>query len=163
MATPAQIEANRKNAKKAGRPKGSKLPATIDRENALKAYRERGAKLAQGLLNKQLVLANGQTFLYKIEKYYERNEKGKKILRQKAPKLVTQQWEIESYLNGLVEDHEMTEWGDTFYFITTKEPDSKTIDSILDRTFGKPAQIVSGPDGGPVQMQVIVGMKVIKE
>jgi hypothetical protein len=42
-----------------------------------------------------------------------------------------------------------------YYFITTKTPDGKAIDSLIDRVFGKSVQRIAGGDGGPVQIQSV--------
>lgn len=136
----------------AGRKPGKKLPKTLEREKILEAYRQRAMKLADKLLDKQLVLAYGQQFLYKIEKEWIKTGVNKKTgeengyYRSKRPVLVESEEEIRQYLesavdlaNGDIEDDQNP--GATYYFITAKEPDSDTLDSILDRTFGKSAQI----------------------
>ncbi len=145
--TLTRSEKNRINGKKGGRPKGSKSPITIEKEAALKAFREKVYTLADSLLYNQLSLARGQTFLYKIEKYYETVGKSK-VLRKKKPKLVTAQWEIEAYLEGKIDEGEMEDFEDTYYFITTKEPNNQAIDSLLDRSFGKPSQNMDLTSGG---------------
>jgi hypothetical protein len=42
-----------------------------------------------------------------------------------------------------------------YYFLLTKAPDNKAIDSLLDRVFGKSVQRIAGGDGGPIQIQGI--------
>lgn len=146
----------------AGRKKGTKSAATLEKEAVMAAFRQRAMKVADLLLDSQLTLARGQTFLYKIEK--EWRGKGKSgYWFKKAPKLVTEQWEIEAFLEGEISSNEDdNDPGATYYFLTTKEPNNQAVDSILDRTFGKSIQGVelSGKDGAPIQ---IAGMKIIKE
>lgn len=124
-----------------GRPAGTKNPETLLREEVLKEYRQRVLKASDVLFNSQMSLARGNTYLYKIEKYYEGTGK-KRILKRKKPKLVETQWEIEDYLTGITEDHELEEKGDTYYFLTTKTPSVKAQDSMLDRAFGKAMQAI---------------------
>lgn len=127
----------------AGRKKGTKAPKTLERLKILEAYRQRAMVLTDRLLDKQLHLAQGQTFLYKIEKELIIGPKGGKSYKAKKPELVENELEIRSYLEGLVEEGDMNDSSDpaaTFYFITVKEPDSHTIDSILNRTFGTAVQ-----------------------
>lgn len=125
---------------KGGRPKGSKSKGTLEREAVIAAFRQRAMHVADLLLDSQLTLARGQTFLYKIEKEWVPSGKDG-FYKKKKPVLVESQAEIEQYLEGHVvegdpdDDHDPAA---TYYFITTKEPDNNAIDSILDRTFGRP-------------------------
>lgn len=149
--------AARENGKKGGRPKGKKTQAVLERDAVLKEFRQRVARLTDRLLDAQLTRALGQTFLYKVEKYYETvtDDKGKqrRVLRRKPPELVTEEWEIRAYLDGEVKSVDLDDEGvdpkdpeATYYFLTTKEPDSKAIDSMLNRTFGKAVQAVALTD-----------------
>jgi hypothetical protein len=137
----------------AGRKKGSKDKSTLEKEAVLKVFREKVMKSADALYASQLHLARGQTFLYKIEKETITGPKGGKTIRSKPPKLVTAQWEIEAYLQDLVdEENGMSGPKDrdaTYYYLTTKEPSNMAVDSLLDRTFGKSVQAVelTGKDG----------------
>lgn len=128
----------------AGRKKGSKSAATLEREATLKHFRERTMRAADILFNSQLSLARGLAFLYKIEKYWEGTGRHR-VLRQKKPQLVTDQWEIEAYLEGQLEEGDLDDREATYYFITTKEPDNKAIDSLLDRALGKSVQLLELP------------------
>lgn len=131
----------------AGRKKGKKNAATLEREAVLAAMRQRIMTISDRLVDKQLVLANGQQFLYKIEKEWVKTGKGDKTgyWRSKKPELVEEESTIRWYLenmvdkaNGDVEDKD--DPGDTFYFLTVKEPNNQAIDSMLNRTFGSPVQ-----------------------
>lgn len=150
--------ASRENGKKGGRPKGSKSASTIEREAVLAAFRDRVARNADILFDAQLTLARGQTFLYKIEKEWVDTGKGKGFYRKKKPRIVTAQWEIESYLEGEVSEGDPDDDQDpaaTYYFLTTKEPSNFAIDSLLDRAFGKSKQTteLTGKDGGPIKVE----------
>ena len=134
------------NGKLGGRPKGKKTEATLEKEKVLAAFKERTMQVADVLLNSQLTLAKGQTFLYKIEKYWEGSGKNR-ILRKKKPQIVTAQWEIEDYLEGKIESGEEDDYEATYYFITTKEPNNNAIDSLLDRAFGKASQSIAVSGG----------------
>lgn len=149
-----------------GRPKGTVLPATLERNKVLEGMRQRIMRKADFLMDKQLSLAAGQQFLYKIEKEFinlGKNKDGSKkgYWKNKRPKLVTEEWEIRAYLenlvdlaNGDIEDEH--DEGATYYFITAKEPSNQALDSMLDRTFGRAAQPLTGEDGtGPVEVTVI--------
>lgn len=156
------------NNHKGGRPKGKKAPKTLERERVLEALRQRTMRIADRIFDKQLVLVNGQQFLYKIEKEFVRTGKSKDgnptgYYRALKPELVEDELVIRGYLenlvyraNGDMEDEK--DPGATYYFITTKEPSNQAIDSMLDRTFGRAVQATKlvGDDGkaAPVLIQI---------
>jgi hypothetical protein len=126
----------------AGRKPGKMEAATIKRLRILEAYKAKVQKAAGILFLKQMALAQGVSYLYKIQV----DENGK---RQK-PKLVTDTKEIEDYLMEQVET-------DGYFFVHTERPDSRTIDSMLDRTFGKaPGKLDVTSDGKEIQQPVII-------
>lgn len=127
----------------AGRKKGSKSATTIEKERVLAEIRQRIMQNAQRILDAQLSKGLGQQFLFKIEKEVIVGPKGGKTYHNKRPEMVTDPDEIRAYLDGLVENGDMDDSSDpeaTYYFITTKEPDNMAIDSMLNRTFGKPTE-----------------------
>lgn len=145
----------------AGRKPGKKLPKTLEKEKILASLRARIMRMADRILDKQLVLVNGQQFLYKIEKEWVKTGKGETTgyWRNKKPELVEDEFTIRWYLenitdkaNGDIEDKE--EPGETYYFITTKEPSNQAIDSMLDRTFGRSTQRLehTGEDGNAIKI-----------
>lgn len=152
-------EIARENGKKGGRPKGTKSQSTLEKEAVLKAFKERAMKHADILFNAQLTLARGQTFLYKIEKEKIVGPKGGVSYRSKPPKLVTNQWEIEHFLEYDLDNTESKEQEDTYYYLTTKEPSNMAVDSLLDRTFGKSTQSVDVTSKGE-QINVIDPSKI---
>lgn len=142
----------------AGRPKGKKNSATLEKEAILKEYRQKILKSADVLFNAQITLARGQTYLYKIEKEEIIGPKGGKSYKNKRPELVTSQWEIEDYLQGLIEEGDKDDEDDpnaAYYFLTTKDPDNKAIDSMLDRTWGKSTQPLAGDKDNPVIVEIV--------
>lgn len=145
----------------AGRPKGKKNKSTLEKESILRAFKERVLRSSDILFNSQITLARGQMFLYKIEKEKVVGPKGGVSYRSAKPVFVTNQQEIEDYLEGLITSGDEDDPKDpnaTYYFITTKEPNNQAIDSMLDRTFGKPKQSleVGGEGGGPVRFKQIL-------
>lgn len=137
---------SRQNGKKGGRPRGSKTQATIEREIALKELRERVVRSYDALLNSQMAIAHGLTFLYMI-KTVRRGKSAKRL----PPKLIKDQATIEAYLAGELanDEHE-------YYFMSTQRPDNKAIDSLLDRTFGKAQQNMDlTSDGKPLTISLI--------
>ena len=130
----------------AGRPRGKKTKAVIDREKMISAMRQRVMGVAQGLVTKQMHLAIGQSFLYKIEKKWIDTGKNKGFWKNSKPILVDNDKEIAEYLERTItegDDSEDRDDGATYYFITTKEGDGRVIEAMLDRTFGRPQQAVS--------------------
>lgn len=141
----------REAGKLGGRPRGSKNKATLEREAVLKGMQQRIMRSVDLLLDSQFTLARGQTFLYKIEKYYDTvtDDKGKarRILRSKPPKIVENPEEIRAYLEKIDsgEEEEYDQEAD-YYFITTKEPDNRAIESLKATAFGRSVQPVALTD-----------------
>lgn len=145
-------QSSKENGKKGGRPKGRKSQATLEKEAVLRAFRDKVMKSADILFDSQLHLAKGQTFLYKIEKELQIGPRGGKRYVKSKPRLVTDQREIEAYLqNEIVEDdpENDTDPDATYYYLTAKEADNKAIDSLLDRAFGTSVKVteIIGKDG----------------
>lgn len=141
------------NGRKGGRPKGRKNQATLEKEAILREYRQKVLQAADILFGSQLHLARGVTYLYKIEKELQIGPKGGKKYVKSKPKLVTEQWEIESYLMGNIVDGDVGNDQDpdaTYYFLTTEKPDNRAIDSMLDRTFGRATQPLSSDPENPL-------------
>lgn len=133
---------SRENGRKGGRPQGSKTQATVEKEATLAAFKEKVRNSADVLYRSQMTLAIGQTYLYKV------------IPPDKKPILVTDTEEIEAFLR-----EEVTEG--TYYFLTTKDPDNKAIDSLLDRTYGKAQQnidhTIDAPSFTPDDIRMLLG------
>lgn len=127
---------------KAGRGKGSQNKATIERKTAETALKQRILKSVDRLFNAQLALAEGQTYVMRID------ETGEGKNKRREHNVVTSPEEIKAFLDeheggsGIVDD--------TYYYITTKAPDNRAIDSMMDRVFGKARQTI-GLDGGEGQ------------
>ena len=108
-----------------GRPKGSKNKKTIEQEVIREEFRNRILLNVYDLLTSQMNIAKGSSYLYRIEE----TEKGKR-----KHLLVTDPYEIKEVLdecdgNGVLDE--------TYYYITTKAPDNRALDSLFDRVFGK--------------------------
>lgn len=125
-----------------GRKPGKMEAATIRRMKVLEAYKRKVEKAASILFTKQMELAQGTSYLYRIET----DEKG----RRSKPELVTSRITIERYLMEDIDDTA------EYFFIHTERPDNKAIDSMLDRAFGKATQPISGdPDGAPLEIKMV--------
>lgn len=125
---------------KGGRPKGRLGDKTLERKLEIEYIRKRVEKAKDVLIDSQLSLAQGVSYLYRIDS--EKDAKGNK--HNKKPELVTSRIEIESYLAGEY-DHEE----DIYYYITTAKPENNAIDSLFDRAIGKPKNVteITGKDG----------------
>lgn len=97
-----------------------------------------------------------QTFLFRIDKI----RVGKDRYINDKPKQVTEQWEMEAYLDGLarhangdIEDEK--DPSAAYYFLTAKEPNGMVIADMLDRSIGKVRQVVGlegSTPGSPVEV-----------
>lgn len=117
-----------------GRPKGSKSKATLTKEEADRQFKARVYQQSHRLQDAQFSIALGQQFLFKIKTY-----KGQKS----DPQLVKDEEEIRAYLNGEFEGSP-----DEYYFMTTKEPDNKALDSLFNRGFGRAPESIDITSGG---------------
>lgn len=114
----------------------------------LKALEELKAtilRVQRPLLHSQIGVARGLTYLYVIRT----EEKNGRLIKSK-PELVTNTDTIEAYLAD-----ELDNDGDEYYFMTTKEPDTKAIDSLFDRVHGRARQNV-GLDGGEDEKPIAI-------
>lgn len=109
-----------------GRPVGSKNKATKEQEAIEKEFKRKILESVNKLYRSQMTIAEGTSYLWRIDK----DEDGKK----QKPVMVTSVEEIEAYLR---EDYDSSV---EYYYITTKDPDNRAIDSMLDRVFGKAQQ-----------------------
>lgn len=132
----------KKAQNKSGRKKGQKDTTAIMREMAEEAFLNRTEQAINKLFNAQLSKALGCSFLMRVDK----DDKGKDM----RPAVVEDLDEIKDFLAGNMTMEEQ----DRYYYITTKEPDNRAIDSLLDRLFGKaPQKIIHGNDNkAPVIM-----------
>jgi len=129
----------------AGRPKGKKNQSTIDKEKIAELYKQKILANVENLYNKQLQLANGVSYLYKITKYWEGNGKNK-VLKRRKPKLVEDRAEIEAYLQNQVDDGDMDSIKDTYYYFVVEKPDGRVINQLLDRAIGTAIKSVALTD-----------------
>ena len=120
-----------------GRPVGSLSKTTLAQKKAFEDLKNTILRAQKSLLNAQMGVARGLTFLYVIK---TENIKGK-IVRSK-PEIVTNHEVIKKYLAEELDEEE-----NEYYYMSTKEPDTKAIDSLFDRVHGKARQNI-GLDGG---------------
>lgn len=137
MTTKALAKAARENGKLGGRPKGAVSDEKKAQQEAFKELKMSVLRMQKALLNAQAGVAKGLTYLYVIKT----EEVNGKIVRHK-PEIVKDPKVIEAYLAEELEDDEHY-----YYYMSTEKPDTKAIDSLLDRVHGKARQNI-GLDGG---------------
>jgi hypothetical protein len=153
-------DASRKNGQNGGRPPGRKNNKTLALEAEHEAFQQLVLQNLRPLFDAQLSLAKGISQVYRVTT----GPRG----GRSDPELVTSQDELHEAIQAIhagggygdiAEDEggEEGEEGGTithrYYFLTTKAPDGRAIDSLLDRVFGKSVQRIAGGDGGPIQIQ----------
>ena len=123
----------------AGRPKGSENKDTKEKRIAQEQMINRIVKNIQSIINAQLSLAKGTSYVYRIDEIGE----GKNKRREHV--LVTDKEEIKSALDSL--EHGQN-GEDGYYYITTKAPDNRAIENLVDRAFGKPKETLEVDNPG---------------
>lgn len=116
----------------AGRPKGSLDKKTIEQKKALEKFKLRVFKRVDRLFNAQSSLAEGLQYMIRIET--TKDSKGKEIKKHVR---VTDPDEMIRALDEGLGDID----GD-YYYLTSKDPDNKALDSLMDRAFGKAPQAI---------------------
>lgn len=97
---------------------------------AKKRFVEQVHKNVDRLFAAQLTLALGSVQLFRVKEFKN---------GRKETELVTDVQEIIRYLND-PEDYSNQNDDDTYYLFTTKDPENKSIDSLLNRALGAPKQ-----------------------
>jgi hypothetical protein len=75
------------------------------------------------------------SYLFRVDEEWEGKVKRKKHV------LVTNPDEIIAYLDSQLDEAD-DDGEQVYYYITTKDSDNNALDSLLDRTFGKAAQVM---------------------
>lgn len=134
----------------AGRPKGSENEDTKKRRIAEREYKERVVAHIHDLFNSQLALSKGLSYMFRIDE--TEDSKGKKIREHVLVESPDEMKDVLDDLDGSTSGVS----GDNYYYITTKAPDNKAIDSMLDRVFGRPKQstVLEDPDGNALTFVV---------
>lgn len=141
--TEKQLAANRLNAKKGGRKKGTKNPATLEREKVLLAVNQQIMEQAAVLVRAGMIEAKGMNFVYRIDDVL--NDKGKVIGKKHVR--VTDSDEIARALDQMEAGGYDSE--NEYYYVTTKEPSMTAVDKLLNRPLGKAKEQleITNPDG----------------
>jgi hypothetical protein len=136
----------------AGRKPGSKNEKTLVIAKEHEALQQMVLQNVRPLFDAQLSLAKGISHVYRVSV----GPRGGRT----DPELVTSQDELHDAIQAIhagggygdIAEDEGGEEGQSithrYYFVTTKAPDNKAIDSLLDRAFGKSVQRIAGHDGG---------------
>ena len=128
-----------------GPKKGAVYAKTLEKRAAIEEFRKRVRKNLDKIYNSQLNLALGRTYVYEIV------ETGSGKDKKREHVLVTDPDEIREVL-----DNGSGTLDDSYYYITTKDPDNKAIDSLLDRAFGKAQQSLDHTTGGESINKILV-------
>lgn len=130
-------KASVKNGKLGGRPKGRLNKKTIERQAAQDAYQQYVIKRLKPLFDAQYYLANGVSYLYRIDRHKNGSQERIEHVLLENPR------EIADALDT-IRNHDPNgdENGNGFVYITTKPPSNQAIDSLLDRSIGKPKQSI---------------------
>lgn len=115
-----------------GRPKGAVSTEKKLQQEALDRFKARVRMRMGRLFNAQASLAEGMQYMIRIET--TKDSKGKEIKKHVR---VTDPDEMIRALDEGLGDVD----GD-YYYLTSKDPDNKALDSLMDRTFGKAPQAV---------------------
>lgn len=150
----------------AGRPTGTRNFNVTMREQMIAEIRGRTFEHTNNLYLAQLTLALGYKTLWKIEKELVVGPKGGHKYIAKRPVAVTATHEVEEYLTKLVDEFNGEEIEDepdaTYFFIVNVPPNNGAIESLLERTLGKIAEM-KGPDGPGGDAQAPEEMKLLAE
>lgn len=136
----------------AGRPRGMKNKATLEKEDFLRQFHEGVQRRTLGLLSAQSFLAHGTLKVFRIDTRTVGKGKDAKRIREK-PVIVENDEEIIAALDYAFAQGESPNDDDTYYFISTKDPDNQAINSLLDRTFGKPKEQIAIAHSGSVTLK----------
>ena len=112
----------------AGRPPGALNKKTKEDRLQEEAMINKIKEHADELIQAQLLLAKGASYVYRIDE--EKDAKGN--VKKREHVLVTDPEEILRYLNDETEDE--------YYYISTHAPNATAIKDTLDRAYGKAAQ-----------------------
>lgn len=140
--------------------KHGKHKKTLLKEEVFKQVQDRLVERALKLIDTQTVIAHGTIKVYKIVTHYEGSGKNRRKVRGK-PELVENDSEIAAAIDYEYGDGDSPSTDDEYFFVSTKDPDNKAIQSQIDRVMGKAPQKIEFEAG--VGVAIITGMEIIKE
>lgn len=126
---------NSKNGKLGGRPKGKKMGKTLEREAAIDRIRQIVYKNTDRLLATQLSMAVGTMHIVKIEKVA--GVIGSSIVKDEKELPHAMKCILDPDLQGRDDESDSV-----YYHLRTDKPDERSVENLLDRAHGKPAQSI---------------------
>ncbi len=127
-----------------GRKKGTKNHRTIELEIAQKELQQSILKNITPLTVAALNSAIGERYVYRVK--YERDKKTGLPLRERKHEIVSDSREIGEALDAIRNDAGLLDYEDegtdSFYYISTKPSDTRSLQALFDRAFGKAKESV---------------------
>lgn len=140
-------------------PKGTKIHRTLEKEAVIAAYRQRIMKHADNLFNAQYAKAVGSIQIFRVDEFEDENGK-----KKREHILLTDTDEIKQVLDDT--DGTSGVSGEKYYIVAPVLPDGKSIDSMLDRAFGKAQQSVEITENSATKwkqaVQLVIQAKAAK-
>lgn len=126
--------------------RGHKLQRTLNKETVQKDLERKIQKNAFKLFHAAMIPALGQIFIYKIEEEVTGSGPRGGEYKKRKHTLVESPDEIRRALDCMDGAGQGTDYENDsiYYYVTTKEPDHKAIQMLLDRGFGKPKETIDG-------------------
>lgn len=137
-----------------GKPRGRQNKKTIKKKIVEDEFKNRILTNIYELLTAQMNVAKGTSYLYKI--VTRRGIKGGEGRREHI--LVTDPYEIKDFLDELEGESGVNPNldNDDYYYISTKQPDNRALDSLINRVFGPPKQEVDlTTNNEPIKINIV--------
>jgi hypothetical protein len=98
-------------------------------------------KRVEPLFHSQFLLARGVVYVYRIDRHHRKGEPTRvEHVLLEEPREIADALDIIANSDPNGDDD-----GNGFYYVMTKPPENKAIDSLLDRALGKAAQMLELP------------------
>ena len=125
----------------AGRKPGTLNKKTLEAMEVKKAYLDKVRRNADQLFNAQFSVAKGTQMLFVIKTDSKGNRRKPEIVTD--PEIISRFLEENEGMDGTLGDDDSE-----YFFLTTRNPDSRTISDMLDRALGKPDQAIDVTSNG---------------
>lgn len=139
------------------RPNSGRKPGTLNQKtlNAMaikREYQDRIRRNAEKLFNAQFSLATGTQMLFVIRTDSRGNRRKPEIVTD--PEIISIFLETNEGMSGTLDGDPDSE----YYFMTTRNPDSRTLTDMLDRAMGKPdVNLKLADDDEKIDRPLIIG------
>lgn len=127
--------------------KRGKLKTTLLKEEVYKQMQQTLLERTMGLINTQTVIAHGTIKVFKIISKTVGSGKNARTIKEK-PELVTDTDEIADVIGYQYGNGADPSDDETYYFVTTQDPDNGAIKDQINRIFGKPDGKIDVTSGG---------------